>query len=382
MAIFGIKVIPVKKALLLLLVLVASCQKQEAALNERILGNWNFNRVTSRDTTFRHSQFSGSDKNYIFYPKNACDTKTGYILPIRDFKTGFAGSVYLGKRTHYQCKDSMLRIYDRSNLIWQSYKMMRLTENELTLKDDQNTTFLLKRYQPKIVDKNHYDAFIISQSPCFGSCPINYAMITNDGKFYYNGVMYNTSNEFYSTTIGKQKFRYFEDRFREMEIGRLQSAYRPELMATCGSSNYVSFIKDAKIYKTTSEYMDAFPVAINAPVEELSFLYQKVRVYDSQYLFDQNVVLSRFDNETDRFILEDTEGFYLAVLLNNSPICTEKFTPKYELSFFCWGKDSHELKKIETDGRYYRIISKDHVQIRDLGYDFVTRNKAELKPRE
>ena len=92
--------------------------------------------------------------------------------------------------------------------------------------------------------------------------------------------------------------------------------------------------------------------------------------------------LFSFTTNNFKFRLKQPESFFLEVALRNGRQVKTEINPKYILEFNDWNEES-EVKKINTDGRYYQIVMKDNTtKTIDIGYNFIEKNPIIKKNRE
>jgi hypothetical protein len=368
----------------LLPIFIWNCQKKEvktATKGHNITGEWILDTVDMQPRLFRKY-------NFRFYNDGTCDNKDGFYLNVTPDRLNDKSdcSVYMGTKAFYRIKGDSLKISDNNGNDWMKFKFSSVGPEKMVLWGDSgyeqfsNVKFHFKKVVKPVAEQQHYDAIIVSRGPCYGSCPINGTYIDAKGNYFFNGVTFNSQNEFFVSNGNSKTFSEFENRFNRAGITKLKEGYSASM--TCGDTNEVTFIKNGKIFKTISDYWSASPPDFRQAYEALSYKYQSLNVdyvYDEK--FDHNIRFSRFMGKSTRYVLSDSEGFYLHVLLYKSKPTAIKFNPKYNLDYFYWGKSNDTVVKIETDGRYYRFITKEgQPKVFDLGFDFVERNKAQLEP--
>ena len=125
------------------------------------------------------------------------------------------------------------------------------------------------------------------------------------------------------------------------------------------------------------------PIDLQKACSELSYAYQNVKIEeDFEFLFSQKVNLFSFTTNNFKFRLKQPESFFLEVALRNGRQVKTEINPKYILEFNDWNEES-EVKKINTDGRYYQIVMKDNTtKTIDIGYNFIEKNPIIKKNRE
>jgi hypothetical protein len=293
---------------LFLLFFILSCQKKETTkkiTRHDISGEWILDTVEMQPHMMEKYNFQ-FDKN------GTCHFKDGFYLrvePNRLDRQTYC-SVFMGTKATYRIICDSLKIYDNNGNDWMKYRINEIKADELVLSGNSgysgfhSVKFRFKRVQQTIPEKEKYDAIIVSRGPCFGSCPMNGTYIDCNGDYFFNGIAFNTQNEFFTSSGNSKVFQEFEDRFNHAQITKLKDNYFGG--ATDGATNEVTFIKNGKIFKTISDYWSTSPPAFYQAYEQLSYKYQSVKmdyVYDQK--FDHNISFSRFTNQADNFLLSD-----------------------------------------------------------------------------
>ncbi|MFY8188232.1 MAG: hypothetical protein ACOVLC_09760 [Flavobacterium sp.] len=179
--------------------------------------------------------------------------------------------------------------------------------------------------------------------------------------------------------LDPETIAYYFNLFDKIPISKLEDHYT--FSATDSQNNTVSFFKEGKIVKTISCYIEN-PIDLKKAYSELSFAYQNVKVEDDPYfIFDNYVSLHTFSTGKLDFRLKESEGFFLEIALRLGKEVQTAFKPLYELKFSLLGKKS-DVKKITTDGRFYRIeMNNGTTKTLDIGYHFIEKNPLIKKNR-
>ena len=367
--------------------LVVGCRENDVTKNHigqhklNIVGEWLLDTIDDGARIFDRY-------NFAFHSDGTCDNKNGFYMPIDPGTSDRCGtcSVYMSTKATYQIENDSLRITDQNGNPWLNFKIDKIGPTEMVLiKSSSSERPNLARYHfksvpPPVGENVPYDAVIVTRGACFGTCPINGTYIDKQGEFYFNGIGYNSQNNFLTSKGNTSTFKAFEKQFNKAEITKLKDDYF--YGATCGATNYVTFIKNGKIYKTISDYMSASPALFQQTYEKLSYQYQKLNLdYVYNRKFDHRIVLGAFEGKKERYCMSDSEEFYLRVLLEKSKASNAAFEAKYKLGTFNWEEVTDSVKRIDTDGRYFRIVMYDgESQQYDIGFNFIERNKSQLKP--
>lgn len=378
-----------KSSLIVTLVslLVIGCRNQETAktdlaqADQGIVGEWLLDTIDGGHRLFGRY-------NFIFYGDGTYDNKDGFYLRVDPGEPDRCGScsVYLGTKATYEIKKDSLKIADNNGNDWLNFKIHKITPTELILikgssyEPSDRVKYHFKKISTPAAENEQYDAIIVTRGGCFGTCPINGTYIDKYGDYFFSGIAYNSRNDFLTSKDNVSIFKEFEKQFNLAGVTKLKEGYFYD--ATCGATNYVTFVKDGKIYKTISDYRSASPALFRQTYEQLSYKYQSLNTdYVYKRKFDHRIGLGAFEGKKERYCMSDSEEFYLRVLLEKSKASNVIFEPKYKIGTFNWGKVEDSIKQIDTDGRYYRIVMYDgKIQQYDIGFNFIARNKTQLQP--
>ena len=379
-----------KKILLIAaLYITFSCQKEKP---NPFLGSWYFDQIVDNDTIkskypnyLIEHRFS-SNYNFEIVNDSIFDFKDGFYYYIankrwneNDDAKPMRSSYYLGSKTNYKVHDSNLIYYNKASKDWDTMKIHKIWNDTMIVQGHEQALYQLVRKQNNFFDDKSYDAITIDRSPCFGSCPFNATYIDRKGNFFFKPYQHNTAYLNVQAQLDPETIAYYFNLFDKIPISKLEDHYT--FSATDSQNNTVSFFKEGKIVKTISCYIEN-PIDLKKAYSELSFAYQNVKVEDDPYfIFDNYVSLHTFSTGKLDFRLKESEGFFLEIALRLGKEVQTAFKPLYELKFSLLGKKS-DVKKITTDGRFYRIEMNDGTsKTLDIGYHFIEKNPLIKKNR-
>ncbi|MGC4041017.1 MAG: DUF6438 domain-containing protein [Flavobacterium sp.] len=382
---------------ILILAVFVSCQKgkQNHLQNQNgtntenpCIGNWYFDKIVNYDTSKTKfskgylERFHGNYYSFAILNDSILDYKNGFYCRILN-----RTSYYLGTKTHYRIKDSLLAYFDLSDNEWKNITIKKINGDTMTVVGDENVEYQLVKKNKTYFNNKNYDAIIVDRSPCYGTCPFNSTYIDRKGNFFFKAYDYNTQKGNFMAKLDKETTVAFFNDFDKIDIFNLKDNY--SIMATDSQTNIISFVKNGKIVKTIRSYIEC-PIDLNKAMTKLSYAYQKVKLnhdYESMYVFNSKVEFYRYEAKGIGYNLLESESFFLENEIRKGTKVELKFPEKYELDFNTYnfsdekGKESN-VKKIMTDGRYYKFINKDNTSfIIDIGYDFIDRNPIIKKKR-
>lgn len=380
-----------KKVLFILFfICLFSCQKKE--LNPYI-GNWYFDQIVDYDSTkikfpkiILETEFAPY-YNFEILNDSVLDYKQGFYYTITNKvwngneRHHFLRSHYfLGSTTKYKIDKSNILFFDKTSKSFDTIKIKKIWNDTMIVQGYENAFYRLVKKQNNYFDDKSYDAITVDRSPCFGSCPFNSTYIDRNGNFFFKAYSSNTQIKNLYSKLDSSEVKYYFNLFDKIPIFDLKDSY--SIQVTDGQTNTISFFKNGKIVKTISCYMKT-PIDLQKAYSELSYAYQNVKIEeDFEFLFSQKVNLFSFTTNNFKFRLKQPESFFLEVALRNGRQVKTEINPKYILEFNDWNEES-EVKKINTDGRYYQIVMKDNTtKTIDIGYNFIEKNPIIKKNRE
>ena len=355
------------KYIFILLLTLISCEKKPINNYEKkIIGEWIFETENPKRKNYFITDFS-----YSFDKNGNCESKPGYFDTKEKTETKERQTIFYGTKTKYKIEDDSLYIYNLITKKWDASKIVGINSKTLKLNSSKKIILELSKIKFKENKKEDFDKIIISKSPCFGSCPINDIEINKNGNVNYSGSHYNSKNGFFKSKISTNQFKEIELSFKKTNYLNLKDKYSANW--TDDQEVSVTFVKDNKIIKSITDYGRQSPKLFRINLEPLTFLYQKLKLSESKTIKDfQNIRYYRFQKGNQIISLTTSEVFYLFNLLDNSKTTNKKFRTQYITNYDI----DFDVNKIETDGRFYKIFSKNKSSITlDLGFNFIEKNE-------
>lgn len=240
---------------------------------------------------------------------------------------------------------------------------IKLENNISEIKDNES-------FQKEILTADtNYDAIIVNQGSCFGECPINSTYLNRNGEFYFRSTEYNSlPYGLYTSLIDINETNKIFNLFDKLDFNTLNDKYTTYQEDI--STDFITFIKDGKIVKTIESEMSC-PLDLRKAYSELSNLYEISNLKKkSDSNFKGSIMTCTFN---DSIFLEDSEIYFLEILLEKGNKGNFNFIKKYNLDFFTWGENN--VESVVSDGRYYQIKYLDNTSVTiDIGHNFVENN--------
>lgn len=133
-----------KMTFLLLLTLFSCRQKPTNDYEKSILGEWILVKEVSDNipSSFHEGVFTAI---YNFLPDNICENKPGYFKRIEVTERHDRKTLFLGSKTKYKIDKDSLKIYNLINNTWISQKIVSITPDTMTLKENDSTFLKYKK---------------------------------------------------------------------------------------------------------------------------------------------------------------------------------------------------------------------------------------------
>ena len=364
--------------LTLFFITLISCKNNLENENKRlIVGDWKFfyeEPVIPKDGNLTVIKLPLSIRNkfrgYEFKENGVYDNKLGFFKEAFNKIKGETESIYLGRSSTYEIKNDSLKLYNKSNEKWESFKIKNLQKDTLELVDTKNESSKWTRVHFDKSKVNLFDKIVVSSSGCYGSCPVQDLLIDNTGKIIFNGRHYADSIGFFTAITKKEEFLNIENDFLKSGWYNLKNDY--EASHTDDQTISVTFIKNNKIVKTIEDYGQEAPVEFFWAYREIRHLQRKVKlekVKNTTLLLD--FYYSYFEDKSTILYLAESESFFLKSMLLNAKIVDTKKIEKYKINY--WSDESK--KTIFSDGRFFTFKAKDGKEITlDLGFNFLKEN--------
>lgn len=340
------------------------CFKQTDS-NNRVLSSRYF-RFPSSGLKFYTDKYE--DKNGFFYFNKA------EVIPEKDFY--LRHRKYLGNFSKYKITPDSLMMYDEIIKQWKYYKIDTLNAEKLLIISDNKEKSTFRRIKPSKSKFPYINQIILSTSGCFGTCPELSISIKDNGDVLFMGKSFTGKPGIFSSKISKATFDSLFYNFKRIDYNTLRNDY------DSGSSDELTisttFLTNNNISKTVRDYGRAAPVIFTWGYPPLENLYQKLKltkVHLPAYLKDfEFITLCRFDKGNKVLDLEQSESFFLFMLLKNGVTITKNHKPLYTLTA---NYRPYHRYLIKTDGRYYSFtpLKGGKTITVDIGFNFLDRLK-------
>jgi hypothetical protein len=296
---------------------------------------------------------------------------------------------------NYKIQNDSIFIDLYSNNTWKYYGFIKKIEKDtLIIKDTylnkNGTDYIENKYIKKyykIDSLQDFDKIVFFSSPCFGDCPHQSIILEKNGDFIFHGDGFVEPLGFFTSKINSDRASELFKRFR-IANHQIQENYF-EAEDDDLESISVSFIKDKKIIRKIYDYGKVSPSRMIYAYNAMSTIYKNIKL-DSMSIEPpinqiriKNIYKYSFTKKDSVLVLEHSERFYLITELLKSKIVKNQIIPIYEIDFYEVEKDkqyhkikeSSDLIKIVTDGRYYQFKYKNgDEKTFDLGYNFIEVN--------
>lgn len=355
--------------IIIMIFLFVSCEKKKINNYEnRIIGEWIFEQENPKRENHFYTDFS-----YSFDKNGNCESKPGFFEIKERTEKEERKVIFYGTKTKYKIEDDSLYILNLISKKWYACKIVGVNTKKLKLNFESNAILEFSKIECNQNENENFDKIIISKSPCFGSCGINNVEINKDGNVNYSGSAYNLKNGFFKSKIDTNLFNEIEQSLKKTNYLKLEDQYSADW--TDDQEVSVTFVKDNKIIKSITDYGRQSPKIFRINIEPVTFLYQKLKLVENKNVEEfQNINFYRFVKGNQIIDLTTSEVFYLFNLLSNSKSTNKTFKSVYSTTY---DNDLlHDLRRIETDGRYFKIYSKNENAITlDLGFNFIEKNE-------
>ncbi len=364
----------------LLCLLLFSCEKKE---ENPFIGNWsNADSINQNEDNFGLNILNDSILEYQFGFYKYVPTKMRVLHFDRDTtEMNIQALRFLGTKTKFKLKDSILSFWDLTDSIWNTYHIKKINQDTLNLIDKNKKEYRLVKNKNTYNDTTQYDAIIVNRDYIgLGLTGINTTYINRKGEIYYKGSGFNTNEDHFIAKLDLKTVKPIFEKFDQIDIFKMKNSYQRSV--TDAQNNTITFIKNGKIVKTIQDYARKAPIDFYAAYNELSYLFQKATHYNTvNFIFDNRVDFPSLENKTFKHTLYNSELFLLDLELRKGKVTTTSFEPKYTLNFSYYNQ-GFLFHKIETDGRYYTFYYNDNTtKTIDIGYNFIDANPILTKPR-
>lgn len=351
--------------------------RETKAIWKKIIGEWNYvkeveiNNQENKDVEEPPSPFFANLGGYIFTNNGTVIDKIGFFDFDDEKSREKQRTRYIGDSTQYKIDDDSLKVLNPINKSWNSFKIVSITQDTLTLQKHKGYYIKYEKTNFKLNPNETFDKIIISSSGCYGTCPIMNIEFNKNGNVSYLGEKYNLIDGFYVSKINISEFKSLENSFKKSNISQLKNSYSARV--TDLSTITVTFIKNNKIVKTISDYGSQAPAEFIMAYRKAIYLYQKLKLVkiNSIKSFPNSTTFS-IDKPNKHISLSQSEKFSLLNEIRNGKKVQSNVKPIYKLIFY--NEDDYETENlIHTDGRYF----KSENTIIDIGYNFIKYNELE-----
>jgi hypothetical protein len=315
---------------------VPSCK--ENPYKKAIVGDW---KLVAYDYNSASSVFHNCGQTFSFRADDSLIVGLGVSL----FKKR---SHMLDNQTVYKIENDSLYIFGLSDSCWQKRKIKLITKDSLIFQNaaNQYEKYVRIRYISK---KKQFDKIILTTSGGWGSFPVMSVQLERNGNFYFIGEQNTERIGYFKAKVPSQLLDRLIRNLDNVDILKLEDGL-PVLDSQCLS---VVFMREDTIIKQVLWNHSCDPPEYQTTVFQLKYLYQQLNL-DS--ISKSPIPLSKCRS----FSFEKNRK-HLAL---SSSLC-----------FLLWPElIDYDLKKIETDGRFYQFIFKSKPSYAvDLGYNFVDR---------
>ena len=343
---------------------------------KELYGDWYFEKEIMSENLSQNFNYYPKFKSFKIINDSIIDFKIPFLYAIdtkikNENDEYVSNSLSLGSESEFTLSNNKIRYLNKENYKWETIFVEKVEDNKLYIKFDVNgNTFVYKKNTSTVLDNTNYDTIILTQGSCFGSCPINSTYLNRNGEFYFKSTEFNTViNGLYSSTLeNNQSLKIFNlfDKVYFKNLNEKYTSYQEDI-----STDVITFVKNNKIVKTI-ELQNNIPIDLSIANFNFSYLYQKTYLTKQDTCIFQNSVLNGLIGKS--ILLEDSEIFYLEILLEKGNKGNFVFNKKYNLDFFEWG-GIEKIESIFTDGRYYQINYKDNTSVTiDIGFNFIDKN--------
>lgn len=371
----------------LILIFLISC-KERKNYDFLILGDWQYVEEKTSNYEEPPSPFPKRLPEISFQKNNIYINKDGfYKIDESERKQGFEeikNTLFLGTTSKFKIEKDSLYLYNLISKKYESLHIIKIDKTNLILKSKSGIISKFKKQNTEnLIINPIFDAIIVTDGGCFGTCPIRNTFITKEGSIFYFGESYNSKNGFYIGSFDKNRFEEFRKRLNLLRVETLENNYSAS--ATDLSTTNITIIKEGKFYKSIRDYGETSPRELVRIMNEIGYLYQSAKIkYSKSNLIN---ISGEFTNEKNIIQLSDSEKFYLQILLNQAKKSDQKFTPIFYGTEYVdppknldYSNSESLERKIETDGRFFKLENtSQQKETFDLGYNFFVLNNLVKK---
>lgn len=358
------------------LIIIFTCLigcKNNTVDTDLILGDWEF---TSPKTVYENDSLFSTTyirSDYRFRKDSIFHLTDGFFQRIEGNKE----NKYFGTKSKFYIENDSLYIFIPFAQKYYSQKIVKLTKDTLALHEKkEDLTFYYTKRKAETPSKIKLSQITLSLGPCFGNCPISSISVDLNGNIIYLGESNTQYKGLFKGKIDKEIFKEIVSELNKIKFTDLENEYSVD--ATDLSDISITFINKNKIIKTIYAYGHTEPRQLRSILNRIVYLYQEANLKKIEYEFPiLNTVFSNY-----RF--HNSEAFYLQTLLLNGNKTEFRFEPTYRQKAalilpedFNYDHYNQIKRNIETDGRYFKLESKNHqYSTFDIGFNFFKTNES------
>lgn len=298
---------------------------------------------------------------------------------------------YCGYTTRYRIRQDSILYLNLADSTWTYFAGIReITSDLLELEMDGQDSVRFCRIKAAPDTTFHFDKIVLSSTGCEGYCPVADMMIDAQGTFIYNGKMYAADSGLFETHVSPGIFREVASRFEKADVIHLDSVYDDG--ATDNSSIITVFLHHDSIIQSIEDIGAQGTHALYMAYPHLKYLIQDVfpePLNTSSLPAYTRLLPVSFEQNRLYITLTEAERFLLWDYLRKGALTTGSYEATWELrvndprmSPSWWEHPDQKEPRVETDGRYYTFhMQTGDVVTVDIGFNFLERNAAFLKPK-
>jgi len=363
-------------------------QEAEKQLKAQIKGDWEWIReaytYSGNDSVPPPPPPPFSMPQGMTFSNDSIESYLGFYKKDTDRVTGNRHSTYIGDKASYKISDGDIFIKNLFSGKWEfEWRFVKRRNDTLELAVNDSVILKYKRLQPILEEFPDFDQIIYSSSGCYGACEMMDVSVDKEGNVLFQARGFVKPLGIFSAKLDDQTRKNLFDHFRKANPMGL--SYEYAVHHTDDETITTTYIKNGKIVKTIYDYGMAGPSRLVWAYMQIARVYHKIKLKSLLDERDFHLKIYRLDFNKNALTLslKESESFYLWTELVKAQKTSKTFQPKYRLTFsdeyYYWTaeqkKHKAEIKKVSTDGRYFKFELKNGEPITlDLGYDFVARN--------
>ncbi len=263
-----------------------------------------------------------------------------------------------------------------------------LSNDSLSLEKKNGHVRAYRKFEYKTEANISFDQIVIYTTTCYGFCPLMGISLNKNGHFLIQGEAYTKDTGIVQGWLNQHQTNFIFEKFSKVDYNDLDKMYAAPV--TDDVTYSATIFHNGEKQQSVSMYGYSGPKELQWAFVPIQNLYtindlRKLELPDSFSVFPIRV---SFKSQGDSTKLLPSDSFFLWTELLESPVTNKSFTSTFDIKysynkmfpnlFYYWKPGSNEkslIKKIETDGRHYRLYLKNGESItHDLGYNFIERN--------